>query len=71
MDMFWDTASREHAKTKLCTLPWIPRDVDTFIAQFRNLAEQAQYALNDCPTIMLLLVAIQNDAAHLPDHQTY
>ena len=34
-------------------LSWIPRDVDTFIAQFRSLAEQAQYALDDRPTITL------------------
>ena len=53
MDTFWDTASRERAETKLRGLSWIPGDVDTFIAQFRSLAEQAQYALDDCPTIML------------------
>ena len=53
MDMFWDTASRECAETKLRGLSWIPRDVDTFIAQFRSLAEQAQYALDDRPTITL------------------
>ena len=53
MDMFWDTASRERAETKLHGLSWIPGDVDTFIAQFRSLAEQAQYALDDCPTITL------------------
>ena len=53
MDTFWDTASRERAETKLRGLSWIPRDVDTFIVQFRSLAEQAQYALDDCPTIML------------------
>ena len=53
MDTFWDTASREHAETKLCALPWIPGDVDTFIAQFRSLAKQAQYVLDDRPTIML------------------
>ena len=53
MDTFWDTASRERAETKLRSLPWIPGDVDTFIAQFRSLAEQAQYALDDRPTITL------------------
>ena len=53
MDTFWDTASRERAETKLRSLPWIPGDVDTFIAQVRSLAEQAQYALNDRPTITL------------------
>ena len=53
MDTFWDTASRERAETKLRGLPWIPGDVDTFIAQFRSLAEQAQYALDDRPTITL------------------
>ena len=53
MDTFWDTASRERAETKLRSLSWIPGDVDTFIAQFRSLAEQAQYALDDRPTITL------------------
>ena len=53
MDTFWDTASREHAETKLRSLSWIPGDVDTFIAQFRSLAEQAQYVLDDRPTITL------------------
>ena len=53
MDMFWDTASRERAETKLHSLSWIPRDVDTFLVQFRNLAEQAQYMLDDQPTITL------------------
>ena len=53
MDTFWDTASRERAETKLRGLSWIPGDVDTFIAQFRSLAEQAQYALDDHPTITL------------------
>ena len=53
MDTFWDMASRECAETKLCTLPWIPGDVDTFLAQFRSLAEQAQYVLDDHPTITL------------------
>ena len=53
MDTFWDTASRERTETKLCGLSWIPGDVDTFIAQFRSLAEQAQYTLDDRPTITL------------------
>ena len=53
MDTFWDTASRERAETKLRNLSWIPGDVDTFIAQFRSLAEQAQYMLDDRPTITL------------------
>ena len=43
MDMFWDTASREHAETKLRSLSG---DVNTFLAQFRSLAEQAQYVLD-------------------------
>ena len=53
MDTFWDMASRERTETKLRGLSWIPGDVDTFIAQFRSLAEQAQYALDDRPTITL------------------
>ena len=53
MNAFWDTASRERAEEKLRNLAWTPGDVDTFIAQFRTLADEAEYPLNDCPTISL------------------
>ena len=53
MDAFWDTAARERAEEKLRNLTWTPGDVDTFVAQFRTLADQAQYPLNDRPTISL------------------
>jgi hypothetical protein len=53
IDSFWDTASRERAEEKLRHLSWIPGDVDSFVAQFRNLADQAEYQLNDRPTISL------------------
>ena len=42
MNAFWDTASRECAEKKLCNLAWTPGDVDTFIAQFRTLADEAE-----------------------------
>ena len=53
MNAFWDTASRERAEEKLRNLAWTPGDVDTFIAQFRTLADEAEYPLNDRPTISL------------------
>jgi hypothetical protein len=53
MDAFWDTASRERAEEKLQVLTWTPGDVDTFVAQFRSLADQAEYRLDDRPTISL------------------
>ena len=53
MNAFWDTASREHAEEKLHNLAWTPGDVDTFVAQFRTLADEAEYPLDDCPTISL------------------
>ena len=53
MNTFWDTASRERAEEKLHNLAWTPGDVDTFVTQFRTLADEAEYPLNDCPTISL------------------
>ena len=53
MNAFWDTASRECAEEKLRNLAWTPGDVDTFVAQFRTLADEAEYPLDDCPTISL------------------
>ena len=53
MNTFWDTASRERTEEKLCNLTWTPGDVDTFVAQFRTLADEAEYPLDDRPTISL------------------
>jgi hypothetical protein len=53
INSFWDTASWEHAKEKLQNLTWIPGNVDTFIAKFCTLANQAEYPLDDHPTITL------------------
>jgi hypothetical protein len=53
MQAFNNTASRERAEEKLQHLAWIPGDVDTFLAQFRTLANQAQYPLSAKPTITL------------------
>ena len=53
MNAFWDTASRECTEEKLCNLAWTPGDVDTFVAQFRTLADEAEYPLDDRPTISL------------------
>ena len=53
MNAFWDTASRERTEEKLRNLAWTTGDVDTFVAQFRTLADEAEYPLDDCPTISL------------------
>ena len=53
INAFWDTASRECAEEKLHNLAWTPGDVDTFVAQFRTLADKAEYPLDDRPTISL------------------
>ena len=53
MNAFWDTASRECTEEKLRNLAWTPGDVDTFVAQFRTLADEAEYPLDDRPTISL------------------
>ena len=53
MNAFWDTASRECAEEKLCNLAWTPGDIDTFVMQFRTLADEAEYPLDDRPTISL------------------
>ena len=53
MQAFQDTASRERAEEKLKHLSFIPGDVDTFIAQFRTLADEAMYPIDAKPTISL------------------
>jgi hypothetical protein len=52
-DLFWDMASWKSAKEKLRNLTWILSDVNMFVTQFHILANQAEYPLDDHPTIML------------------
>ena len=51
--MFQDTGSRERAEDKLRHLAFTPGNVDTFIAQFESLAEEATYPLNTKSTLTL------------------
>ena len=55
MNAFWDTASRERAEEKLHNLAWTPGDVDTFVAQFRTLADEAEYPLDVTVTTTVCL----------------
>ena len=50
---FIDSSARERAEDKLQHLSFIPGDVDTFIAQFESLAEEAQYPLDAAPTLTM------------------
>ncbi len=50
---FQDTGARERAEDKLHHLNWVPNEVDTFIAQFESLAEEAGYMPNAQPTLTL------------------
>ena len=50
---FVDSGARECAEDKLRHLTFIPGDVDTFIAQFESLADEAQYPINAPPTLTL------------------
>ena len=50
---FVDSGGRECAEDKLCHLLFIPGDVDTFIAQFESLAEEAQYPVDTAPTLTM------------------
>jgi hypothetical protein len=40
---FQDTGTKEHGQDKLQNLPFIPGEVDTFIAQFETLAHEANF----------------------------
>jgi hypothetical protein len=53
MQAFQDIGAREQAEEKQHNLSWTPGDVNTFMAQFRTLADQAQYPLDAKPTITL------------------
>ena len=50
---FQDTGSREHAEDKLRHLMFTSGNVDTFIAQFELLAEEATYPFNTKLTLTL------------------
>ncbi|KAI9438930.1 hypothetical protein H4582DRAFT_2075530 [Lactarius indigo] len=50
---FQDLGARERAEHKLQLLSFIPGDVDTFIGQFKALAAEATYRLDDKPTLSL------------------
>ena len=52
---YWDqdTGARERAEDRLQHLAFIPGEVDTFIAQFESLAEEATYNLNNKATLSL------------------
>ena len=50
---FIDSSARERVEDKLQHLSFIPGDVDTFIAQFESLAEEAQYPLDTAPTLTM------------------
>ena len=51
--MFQDTGSRGRAEDKLRHVAFTPGDVDTFIAQFESLAEEATHPLNAKSTLTL------------------
>ena len=57
---FMDSGTREHAEDKLQHLSFIPGDVDTFIAQFESLAEEAQYLVNMAPTLTMFTSKLPN-----------
>ncbi len=50
---FQDTGARERVEDKLQHLNWMPNEVDTFIAQFKSLAEEAGYLPNVQPMLTL------------------
>ena len=57
---FLDSGAREHAEDKLHNLPFIPGNVNTFIAQFKFLVEEAQYPLDAAPTITMFAAKLPN-----------
>ena len=50
---FQDTGARERAEDQLRKLAFAPNAVDIFITQFKSLAHEATYHLDDKPTISL------------------
>ena len=56
--MFQDTGAAEHAEEKLHHLSFIPGEVDTFIAKFESLANEAGYLLNARSTITLFALKL-------------
>ena len=67
MQVFQETASREWAKEKLHHLSFISGDINTFMAQFCTLANEAQYPLMTQTYHLPIHIQapIQNDGAHL------
>src|SRR6267378_5231865 len=55
---FQDTGARERAEDKLRHLNWMPNEVDTFIAQFESLAEEAGNLPNAQPTLTLFALKL-------------
>jgi hypothetical protein len=50
---FQDTGAKERAQDKLRNLPFIPGEVDTFIAQFETLAHEANFPIDADNTITM------------------
>jgi hypothetical protein len=50
---FQDTGAKEHAQDKLHNLPFIPGEVDMFIAQFETLAHEANFPIDTDNTITM------------------
>jgi hypothetical protein len=50
---FQDTGAKERAQDKLCDLPFIQGEVDTFIAQFETLAHEANFPIDADNTITM------------------
>ena len=57
---FLDSGARECAEDKLHHLSFIPGDINTFITQFKSLAEEAQYPLDAAPTITMFAAKLPN-----------
>ena len=55
---FQDTGAREWAEDWLRHLAFIPGEVDTFIAQFEALVEEATYDLNNKATLSLFMAKL-------------
>ena len=55
---FQDTGATECTEEKLCHLSFTPGEVDTFIAKFKSLANEARYQLNARSTITLFALKL-------------
>ena len=52
---FQDMGARERAEDRLCQLAFIPGEINTFIARFESLAEEATYPLDSQSTLTLFV----------------